>query len=362
MTVLAERFFHGNAVSVPPSNIERELREIWRQSAIESAGAVSRATMLTLVGHAETKEALAKVREVLDLASEQVPSRIILLLAEKDAPTSLKTSIAMNFHELGHGARQIYSEEIVIDACGEAVARLPSLVRTLRVADVPAILYWPGPVPTQGSHARGLMESVDRLVVDTQDFDNPRELAEFRDLLSDHLGITDLDWLRIQQWQALVAHLFDTPQYQEHVFGLDRVTIGHGPQATCDAFLFAGWLASSLGWTNPIAWVVDEGGYAWRCSRPDGGSVVVVIRAAGAEPGLHKVHLEAAGHGRPATFTVERMGRSLEIRGSQLSPKQRPVIWRPDVELLGSALRSMEGDVVFGRALEAAAEFVRCGT
>lgn len=359
-SVVANRFLKGEVVEVAPDRIEAELRAIWRATAAQGSQGVARATVLTLVGFAEIPAALANLKETLDRASSRVPSRILLLLANKKEPESLRSWIAMNFQKLGQGAKQIYSELITIQAGGGAIARMPNLVRGLRVPDVPAVLYWPGPVPSDGDYAKGLFNAVDRLVIDTQDFDEPEELGKFQALLSDHLALTDLDWLRIAPWQILLAHLFDQPHHQGHMRLLDRVVIGHGERATCDAYLFGGWLASRLGWRNPVPWEIDGTGRAWHLVRSDGHPVVVVIRETmGDHSGLLKVHLEAARHDPPATFTVRRVGAALEIRGTDFPIKVRHVQWPVDADLLGRAIRTNQGDRTFTEALKASATLLR---
>lgn len=359
----AERFQAGEHVEVAPGAVEAELRRIWRVSSHEDKGA-SRATLMTLVGHAATPEALARLKGLFDQASEHLPSRIILLQADPEGQSGLKTWIATNFHQSSHGARHLYSEEITIQAGGDAIEHMPSLVRALRVADVPAVLYWPGPLPDDVSSLSGLISGVDRLVVDTHDFEEPSELARFSDLLTQQLAIADLDWLRIAPWQALVAHLLDGDDARAPKAGpahhLDRVVVEHGDRASCDAYLFCGWLASRLGWRDASAWEIEGVGSAWRMVRPDGEPVIVWIRrAAGERQGLTMIHLEASRFSTPLAFTVRRLDDALEVRGTQLAPTMRAVRWPDDRELLGRALRAPEGDRVFGEALRVAAALVR---
>jgi glucose-6-phosphate dehydrogenase assembly protein OpcA len=349
-------FHHGSPHEVPPGKIEESLREIWRAAAVADGASVSRACLLTLAGYAGNPEDQDQVEAALDMASRRMPSRTLLLVGDADGPDNLRATINTNFHdqEIG-GGRQLYSEEVHLEASGKAVHRLPSLVQTLRVTDVPAVLYWPGRVPAKDDPGRAVLAAVDRLVVDSRDFLDARDLCELYGLVQGRVQVGDLSWQRLTPWRTLVAHLFDGPPFAEHVLHLDRVTLTRSGAHPAATYLMAGWLASRLGWQRPLKWECDEDSEAWHLTRPDGKPVVLIIRhAPGFHEGLNRVGLESSGHERPVSIVLERGARLFKLRGTGLPPRSRPIADMDDDELLVQALRSPEEDHVITQALAAA--------
>ncbi|MDB5101163.1 MAG: glucose-6-phosphate dehydrogenase [Cyanobacteria bacterium RYN_339] len=349
-------FHQGTPHEVPPGKIEDALREIWRAAAAAGGGTVSRACLLTLAGYAANPEDQDNLEAALDMASRRMPSRTLLLVADVSGPDNLRASINTNFHEqdIG-GGRQLYSEEVHLHASGKAVRRLPSLLQTLRVTDVPAVLYWPGRVPLKDDPGRDLLVAVDRLIVDSRDYMDAQDLCHLYELVVGRLAVGDLTWQRLTPWRTLIAHLFDGPPFADHVLHLDRVTLTRSGAHPAGTFLMAGWLASRLGWHSPTKWECDDDSEAWHLIRPDGKPVVLIIRSApGFHEGLNRVGLESSSHERPVSIVLERGARLFKLRGTGLPARSRPIADMDDDELLVQALRSPEEDHVITQALAAA--------
>jgi glucose-6-phosphate dehydrogenase assembly protein OpcA len=349
------RLLHGKPKEVSPSRIEDELREVWRSAAEDESGTVSRACLLTLAGYANSPAVRDEVEGAMDMASRRMPSRTILLVADATAKEQLRATINTNFHESGtEGGRQLYSEEIHLEASGAAVLRLPSLLQTLRVTDVPAVLYWPGDPPTIDDPGLYLLDAVDRLIVDSRDFRDVRDLVAIHRLAKGRVTLGDLTWQRLFPWRTLIAHLFDGPPFADYVHYLDRVTLTRSGAHPAGTYLLAGWLASRLGWQRPQRWECEEDCEGWHMTRPDGEPVVLLIRSApGSHDGLSRVGLESSRHKLPISVVIERGARLFKLRGTGLPARSRPVTDIDDEELLVQALRSPEEDFVITQALAA---------
>ncbi len=67
-------------------------------------------------------------------------------------------------------------------------------------------------------------------------------------------AFSDLNWARQAPWRELTAQFFDDRQLMPYLEGIDRVTIEYAageedqPANAAQGHLFAGWLASRLGW------------------------------------------------------------------------------------------------------------------
>lgn len=346
-------FLHGKPTEVAPGKIEDALRGIWRQAAHTAGGSVSRACLLTLIGVAADAGMHEEVEASLDAASRRLPSRTILLALDPRAPEGLTATINTNFHEEGaNGPRQLYSEEIHLKAGGAAVRRLANMVQTLRVTDVPAVLFWPGEAPAVDDPALELLDGVDRLVVDSRDYRDARDLVALHRLAHGRVTVGDLTWQRLFAWRTLIAHLFDGPPFAEYLRQLDRVTLTRSGSHATGTYLLAGWLASRLGWAQPMGWEADEDSEAWHLIRPDGRPVVLIIRSApGFHPGLNRVGLESAHHAKPVSVVLERGARVFKLRGTGMPARTRTLTDYEDEELLVQALRSPEEDYVITQAL-----------
>jgi hypothetical protein len=68
------------------------------------------------------------------------------------------------------------------------------------------------------------------------------------------VAISDFNFTRFSPWRELVAQFFDPPEHRAYLSGVEHVTIEYAageedsPANTAQAYLFAGWLASRLGW------------------------------------------------------------------------------------------------------------------
>lgn len=68
------------------------------------------------------------------------------------------------------------------------------------------------------------------------------------------VAISDFNFTRFNPWRELVAQFFDPEDQRAYLAGIDHVTIEYAagaenePTNPSQAYLFAGWLASRLGW------------------------------------------------------------------------------------------------------------------
>jgi glucose-6-phosphate dehydrogenase assembly protein OpcA len=254
------RQFHR--VALP--DIEHELDQLWREistSALATSGsAVSRNTVLSLAAHApDGARAQLALRAVEEL-TVQLPSRAIILVPEPNTEAS-EIEAAVALHTEGAGPTAGYSEEIVIEARGNAALHVPGVVLPLLVTGLPAFLWWLGEVPWRSLFIENLVDGSDRLIIDSCDAeDADRTLAEAAELMQRkhaRCALSDFNWKRLAPWRELTAQFFDSAQLRAYLNGVDRVTVeyaaGDEDEATngAQAYLFLGWLASRLGWTLP---------------------------------------------------------------------------------------------------------------
>jgi glucose-6-phosphate dehydrogenase assembly protein OpcA len=245
--------------------VEGQLAELWNQIAGEAGSiddaAVMRARVANLLVYVTTEALLNEVHELLLELTAIHPSRVLLMcgLAEtRDIDIEMWLE---SFYQTDKrtGARRLCCEEVTLKAQGSFVPELPSAALPLLVSDLATFLWWRGPFAGADKIFAKLVRAADRLVIDSLEFaDTARDLSEVNQLFtaahSRGTGISDLNWARLTFWRGLLADFYDVPEYQPLLHALDTVRIDYvGPENAPEtvapqALLFAGWLASRLGW------------------------------------------------------------------------------------------------------------------
>ena len=307
----------GQARPVDVAAIEHELTQLWKAAADDTLGGqpVVRACVLNLVAYAPSQAVARHINDVISQVSGRHPSRSIIIVAGRGArPARPQASITAHCQIAPEGGKQVCSEQVTLRASGPAVDEIHGTVLPLLVPDLPVLLWWHDDLPLTGHLFRELLDTCDRLVVDSADFAPQRAesaLAGLQRLVEeDDVGVSDLNWLRLTHWRELVAQFFDAPPGRRYLDRLDRVEVEiasrHGRQAdVAGGLLLVGWLASRLGW-------VLEGGRRSRggamafAFRSPAGAVAVDFRPRPIErdEGLHSFRVGASGG---ATFSLRRV-------------------------------------------------------
>lgn len=396
-------FTSGAAMAVDVGKIEKELQALWRQAAerAQQAGsglAVVRASLWNFIVHKRGEQGFGSLKEVLDEVSEAVPTRIIMLLERLGdgedhhaGQDKLRASIEANTRPGPGGRREVVAEEITLEAPRMEAARLPSLVRSLLLPDLPTALFLSGVAP-DAERLGPLLGEADRIVFDSGSI-GPGHLRQMaRALLplgtATHPGqsgqalqateVTDLGWLRAGAWRRLVASLFeDAP---EALRAIDDVHIEYAPGAEATALLLAGWLLSRLGWehvggdlaSGEIALRDGERPVALRLSTGDGaaapvGVAAVTLRAGGATFCARGVDGGPLLSRPPRAPSSSQSGSILPSAGTPLAvppavlmqrpgrpDRTLPVPVRSDAELLVGALGAFGRDPLLLLSLQAA--------
>lgn len=229
--------------------IEKQLSGLWREEKGENDRAVTRAALWNVIAHTWTSEAHASASASLGLASASVPQRTIIVQASPEGRDEIGAWISANCHLVGKG-RQVCSEEVSISASGSRIQHVPPLVHALLLPDMPVALWWLGDLPEDhGSYLDALLEPADRLIVDSAHFSSAADL----DLLCriTETSVTapaDLNWVRLEEWRAATAAVFDPPSMRARLGAIERVRVvtgkGEGFGAGAAARLYAAWLAA----------------------------------------------------------------------------------------------------------------------
>lgn len=289
----------------------------------------ARASVLNLIVTVIDAAAADRVVQSLLGLGVRHPSRAIVLVPQ---PTSsgppLDARISAHCNETAGGDEQVCYEEIVLTVRGAAATHLAGIVAPLLIHDLPTHVWWPGDPPFRNPIFEQLVEVGDRLLVDSSDFTDL--LAGYRRLgmLRRRNGIGDLSWERLAWWQELTAQFFDAPRFRRYLPNLSRLRLryavtplsgssGHDPDVApgvpspmSPALLYAGWIATRLGWKRyrTVAPLTDGGFHLSLEGRHEMVDLIVEAVATDAiRPGeLLSMHLGAFGETGAAEFIIDR--------------------------------------------------------
>jgi glucose-6-phosphate dehydrogenase assembly protein OpcA len=187
----------------------------------------------------------------------------------------------------------------------EAVKRLPGAVLPLLLPNLPSFLWWQNRSPFRHPALSALAPALDRLIVDSLSFAAPdHDLADLAHAVAEPNfvpTVSDLAWARLAPWRYHTAQIFDAAAARSSLERLHTVTVRYHSGPPVLAWLYAGWLASRLGWE-----VVERGVQAMRFR---GGQVVrfeALARLEPLGPGFFAGARLEADDG--AVFEVSRVG------------------------------------------------------
>lgn len=247
---------------VEPDAIETALDAAWREenASVLAAGghAGSRSSVLTLVAYTTDAIGAARTRRAIQRLTTQHPSRSIIVSPSAQNPSGKPLEAYIGTRALTANGVTSYGEEIVLCATPSASQHLAGSILPLTISGLPSFLWWQGTPPWHTNIFEATLDGFDRALVDTADMSQVEQnLWALDDLVrrkKSSVAISDFNFARLGPWRELVAQFFDPAEQRAYLSGVERVTIEYAageedhPVNTAQAYLFAGWLASRLGW------------------------------------------------------------------------------------------------------------------
>ncbi len=185
------------------------------------------------------EEWLDKARSALAGMGERHPSRTILLIPDADAGNNrIDASVSLELYAVPDSERQLCSEVIELRLLGTRAKAPASIVEPLLISDLPVFLRWRGEPPWGAQELEQLVGLVDRLIVDSTEWDELpypyRRLVE----LFERAAVSDIAWARTSRWRMLLSTLWP------EIADVQTIRVrGTAAQAQ----LLCGWLRSRLG-------------------------------------------------------------------------------------------------------------------
>lgn len=217
-------------------DVERELARLRNEATAEARSPNLRTSVMTHLAWVPEDWA-AEAKRTLGGLEERHPSRTILLFPhpgeDRDA---LDAEVDMRCFAAG-GPGCVCFEVIELHLSGPRISAPASIVMPLLVSDLPAFLRWRGPLPFGAPELDELVGVVDRLVVDSVEWDDVDGAFERLPDLFGAVAVSDIAWERLDPWRLAIARLWPGVAETETL----RVV---APRA--EALLLAGWLGGRL--------------------------------------------------------------------------------------------------------------------
>ena len=174
--------------------------------------------------------------DVLSGLAERHPSRTIVLVPEPDEEDGLEAHVDVQVFPSGE-SRQICAETIRIHLKGRRASAPASVVQPLFLPDLPAFLRWRGVPAFDSDSFESLVAVVDRLIVDSTEWDElPTAYGHLAGVF-DRVVVSDIAWARTSRWRRQLATLWP---------GIENVGRIRVTGTAAQAELLAGWLRSRL--------------------------------------------------------------------------------------------------------------------
>ncbi|MGO8947175.1 MAG: glucose-6-phosphate dehydrogenase assembly protein OpcA [Ktedonobacterales bacterium] len=408
MTVVYDPFASMRPVEL--GHIESELDIMWRETnahiSASGAQAVSRNSVLTLVVYTTGRSSAGQLLEVIHTLNSQHPSRAIIISADpQQKGDRIQAHIATYVNSESNSYGDSYGEDIVLDAETEAVKHLPGVILPLIISGLPSFLWWSGEPPWGSELLESLVDGSDRLIVDIAEMYHIELSLSAMDHLvrrkSARCAISDTSWTAQTAWRELVAQFFDMPHVLPYLGAIERLSVEFAAgdedshQNSGQAYLFAGWLASRLGWKSQQAHATGLDANRQHALRDANGRAIALeinprfgvnqrnwweqdVYLAGLNPAIQpdsqgdlssywvrpgalmSVHIVARLEGKRATFTVGReqdLGHATtlcHVPGTVLPSQTIHLDSVGEREPISAQLRNLGHDQVYEEALATA--------
>jgi glucose-6-phosphate dehydrogenase assembly protein OpcA len=217
---------------------DTSIRAIERALNEERPEGIQRTSVMTHLVWAP-KEWLQAAERTLAGMEERHPSRTVILTPEPQRKDGLDAVVDVIAHEMTGSDRCVSSEVVELRLKGGRAQAPASVVMPLLISDLPVFCRWRGEPPWGSGELEQLVAVVDRLVVDSGEWEAglPTAYERVAGLFS-RVSVSDIAWTRTRDWRLAIAALWPEVRTVEKL----QVT---GPMA--DALLLAGWLRSRLG-------------------------------------------------------------------------------------------------------------------
>ncbi len=246
---------HGPPKQVNLDDIQAELESLTRE-AMGKDGNRTFGRMLTLVVYADGDEDWNELQDRVGEIIVRVSGRAILIRRTPEANDGeLQAFVSTHCLIRGDQTLTLCGELVTLHTSDGDIDELRNLVLSLRLRDLPLVLWWRAPVRPQDPLFLSLVRACDQVILDSCRFatrvDELGELVSFLARQSGRVSFGDINWARLIPWRELIAQFFDTPEHLIYLDRLDELELDYSARNNgnpSQALLITMWLATLLRW------------------------------------------------------------------------------------------------------------------
>lgn len=269
--------------------IDLELKRLW-----EADEARTNASLINFVVYSEKASALSENTDIVREITREHACRVILVGVDRSQPEASMRAWVTAHCNLSNGNKTVCCEQLAFHLAGRVSGRLSNTVFAHLNSDLPLIFWWQGNL-TERFNDR-LYTLIDRLVIDSSDWDKPRSQFELiaPAMLENNLVVQDLSWTRTYHVRLAIASVFDDPIAQAAIASVKKLRIVTSEKGEVAGLQLLAWFAEQCAWL-PAQQLIDgdscAGGYQFENSHNGPIDVSVQVEAESADIGL--VEIEA---------------------------------------------------------------------
>jgi len=348
---------------VPLSSIERTLSSALTKVQQPDLAPVVRACLSNLVIFCREPERAAAIEKDIPHIVRLHPARVLLLVAPPgNDEGGIEAQVCVRRHRAVTGPA-VYSEQVTLRASGHAVNRLPYVVRTLIIGDLPINLWWavPQSPPLAGTLLFDLAEHAEQIIYDSTGWPEPAHgimaAAAWLNRLVEEAKrgfwrtAADLNWRRLKVWRRLCQQALDPRTAPGAIESITELVIEHGPHGVMQAWLVGGWLAHRLGWQLDQSRVQPGNEVSWSFRTAHGTARVRFHRLPEGPPSIRHVRIACKLEGKAGAldFAVEDERRlAVVLEGVEAAlPRTVALPREHEHDLVGQQLSDRERHPVF---------------
>ncbi len=226
-----------------PDAIEAALRELLAEKHAENGG-FAPARVLNMVAFVESQYSGEIANRLRGVGRYHASRTVVLSYDPRREHLNARVTVASD-GDPGPGEVALLRETAIVEIGERHLDDLATIADPLVVTDLPTLLWSPHGHPEEADALLGLAQAT---LIDSIEEPVWGAAIERACVLSEHVYVVDLAWLRSTPWRERVAATFDPAHMRLELGALDALEIRHHPDSTVAAMLFVGWLASRLGW------------------------------------------------------------------------------------------------------------------
>jgi glucose-6-phosphate dehydrogenase assembly protein OpcA len=251
------------AREVDVTAIERELVQLWKQAAGGNSPGESpivRACTINLILFSAVGRSFG-LDDIINRISIDHPGRLFLVSADQNATDDLDAWVSARCSLPVPGGKQVCCEEIHLVARGAGLAKVPHVITSLLVPDIPTVLIWKADPDARDPMFLALARLADRALIDSSDdLHVVSSLSGWGGFIADNPGriaFGDLAWAHCARWRSMLAQSFQPEHMRVHLDGIVEldleysVTLDPLHSGLSQALLVSAWLAHALQWKPP---------------------------------------------------------------------------------------------------------------